>query len=117
MQIYQKIEEILSAKGISKNQLLINAGLAKNVMSNMKNGSMPSVDKIAAIAEALDVSIDSLLGIEQHTEPIALRASETEWLYILSRMTDEDLLKVRDYTRYLLWLQNQAAEDSPKSQK
>lgn len=40
-QIYQSIENIVKAKGTNDTKMLANAGLKKNVMTNIKNGSMP----------------------------------------------------------------------------
>lgn len=56
-QIYQSIENIVKAKGTNDTKMLANAGLKKNVMTNIKNGSMPSIDKIAAIAGLRCVSM------------------------------------------------------------
>ena len=42
--------------------MLVDSGLSKNVLDNMKKGSMPSVDKVAKIADFLEVSVDFLLG-------------------------------------------------------
>lgn len=68
-QIYQSIENIVKAKGTNDTKMLANAGLKKNVMTNIKNGSMPSIDKIAAIADVLDVSIDDLIGRNKKSAP------------------------------------------------
>lgn len=48
---------------------LTGIGLAKNTISNMKSGSMPSADKLCLIADALDVSVDYLLGIQKKSAP------------------------------------------------
>lgn len=44
-------------------------------------------------------------------EPIIIKASESDWDKILSQMSDESLVMLRDYAKYLLWRQVQAAAD------
>jgi transcriptional regulator with XRE-family HTH domain len=39
--------------------------MSRNTINNLKGGSIPSVDKIASIADYFDVSIDYLLGREE----------------------------------------------------
>ena len=60
--IEERIMSIAASKDLSKNKLLINAGLNKSVFDNMKKGQIPSVDKIHKIADYLDCSVDYLLG-------------------------------------------------------
>lgn len=50
-------------------------------------------------------------------EPIIIKASESDWTQILNQLSPESLVKLRDYTRFLLWLQDQDAANSLKSQK
>lgn len=60
--IEKRIMSIATKKGLSKNKLLINAGLSKSVFDNMKKGQIPSVDKIHTLADYLGCSVDYLLG-------------------------------------------------------
>ena len=91
-QIYQNIERILESRGISDRQLLIDSGLKKNVMANMKSGSMPSADKIAVIAEYLDVPVDVLLGTKKAASDSSVRSSIIEKVYSLSDSQVDRLL-------------------------
>lgn len=91
-QIYQNIEKILESRGISDRQLLIDSGLKKNVMANMKSGSMPSADKIAVIAEYLDVPVDVLLGTKKAASDSSVRSSIIEKVYSLSDSQVDRLL-------------------------
>lgn len=63
-QIAQKIERILNSRQVSTRQFLADTGLAKNTISNMKGGSMPSADKLATIAVALHIPLADLMEIE-----------------------------------------------------
>ena len=69
-QIHQRIEYELKSKGISGRKMLLESGLSKNIMDNMKNGSMPSADKIAKISEYLGVSIDFIMGMTASPQTI-----------------------------------------------
>ncbi len=65
-EIAQIIESNIS---VSNSAFLKNIGLSGTTIANMKSGSMPSADKIGLIAEALDVSVDYLLGIQKKSAP------------------------------------------------
>lgn len=60
--IEQRIVYIAKKLGLSKNKLLMNANMGKNLFDNMKRGTIPSVEKIHIIADYLNVSVDYLLG-------------------------------------------------------
>jgi hypothetical protein len=59
----QRIIEIVRARGTTVNALLLNNRLSKKVVDNMKAGRMPSADKLAVLARALEVSVFYLLGM------------------------------------------------------
>ena len=52
---------------ITVRQLLINAELGRNTMTNFKT-SMPKADNLAKIADCLDCSVDYLLGRTDNPE-------------------------------------------------
>ena len=54
--------ELAQNHGLSKNKLLQNANLSKGLFDRIKQGQVPSIDKIQAIAEYLNCSVDYLLG-------------------------------------------------------
>ena len=62
--------------GITKVKLFSLCGLNKNIVNNLKNGSVPSVDKIAVIADYFNVSVDYLLG--RTNEPAAALEIDTD---------------------------------------
>ena len=63
--IAQTIVRLCAEKGISANQMLQEAHLSKSFVDNLKKGSMPSVDKICAVADYFHVTVDFLLGKEE----------------------------------------------------
>ena len=57
-----KITWAAEQKGISINRLMSAAGVSKSVVDRMKLGNMPSAEKVTAIASALEVPSEFLLG-------------------------------------------------------
>lgn len=60
--IAERIRFAAKEKGVSVNALLKSIGLSKNTVSSLLAGSMIATDSIAKIADALDCSVDYLLG-------------------------------------------------------
>lgn len=60
--VAQRIVDAAEKRGISVNKLMSAAGVSKSVVDRLKLGTMPSADKIAAIAAILDVPTDYLMG-------------------------------------------------------
>jgi transcriptional regulator with XRE-family HTH domain len=108
-----------SKKGTSPNAVCKAIGLSNATATGWKNGTLPKADVLVKIAKHLDVSVDYLLGIKKETplEPLALKASKSEWIYILERMSDENLIKLRDYALLLLMSQDQDGQGDQGSQK
>ena len=57
------IKAELKNKNITTAKMLSDVGLDKSVLVSMKNGSMPSADKLAKIALYLNVSMEYLMGL------------------------------------------------------
>lgn len=60
-ELYIRIKMASDLKYGSVNKMLQSCNLSKSTVSNIKSGSMPSSDKLNAIADALDVTADWLL--------------------------------------------------------
>lgn len=56
------IEKLCLEKNIPVKEMLVQSGLSRNVVDNLKKGSVPSVDKIAQIADYFGCSVDYILG-------------------------------------------------------
>ena len=61
MQFYENFCNACKLRDISPSALLIKLGKSKSTITQWKNGSMPSIEIIPVIADALGVSIDYLL--------------------------------------------------------
>lgn len=56
------IETLCHTKGISKTTAYIQSGVGKDFGANIKKGNIPSTEKVKALADYLNCSIDYLLG-------------------------------------------------------
>jgi transcriptional regulator with XRE-family HTH domain len=107
-------------KGTSPNAVCKEIGLSNATATGWKNGTLPKADVLVKLAKHLDVSVDYLLGVknEKPLEPIALRASVSEWTELLNSLSDENLIKLRDYAQLLILQQHsQAEKEDQGSQK
>ncbi|MBR6554220.1 MAG: helix-turn-helix transcriptional regulator [Clostridia bacterium] len=68
----QRIADFRRSKGISQLSLAEMADISKEHLSNLERGNkLPSAKTLARIASALDVSLDTLVGVDNvksHTE-------------------------------------------------
>lgn len=99
MQIYDSIETMRIVRGISQRQLLADCGLSKSFMDNLKKGSMPSVDKIAAVADFFGCSIDMIVGREKNIAPIEVDKSELA--ASLKDLSSEELRRLIEFAKFL----------------
>ena len=88
--LYERVKELVEQKGVSINQMLRSCGLNPSLMTDVKNkGTIPSAEKIAKMADYLEVSVDYLLGRSEVTY-LAANASGAEY-HKLSRENKEKL--------------------------
>lgn len=67
--IVSRITELCKEKDVSVNRMLQETGQNKNVVDNLKKGSKPSIEKVSAIAEYFNVSVDYILGKTENKMP------------------------------------------------
>ena len=113
--------------GLSQVDLAKAVGVSKASVCRWESGDISNMkrDKIQKLADALHISPIDLLDEETEgfsnektpLEPLALKASKSEWIYILERMSDEKLIKLRDYALLLLMSQDQDGQGDQESQK
>lgn len=58
----EKIKEMCDKRNVSIDKMLKDSQAGTSTVDNMKRGSAPSIDKIIAIANYFDCSVDYLLG-------------------------------------------------------
>lgn len=99
MQIYDNVETMRLVRNISQRQLLADCGLSKSFMDNLRKGSMPSVDKIAAIADYFGCTIDSIVGREKNNAPI--EADKGELAASLRDMSKAEISRLIEFAKFL----------------
>ena len=99
MQIYNNIETMRIVRGISQRQFLSDCGLSKSFMDNLKKGSMPSVDKVAAVADYFGCSVDVIIGREKNNAPI--EANKSELAASLKELSSDELRRLIDFAKFL----------------
>ena len=62
------IELLVNQRNESRTKVFVNSGVGKDFFSNLNKGQIPSIEKIASLAEYLGVSIDYLIGREHTTQ-------------------------------------------------
>lgn len=67
----QIIDMKLKEKNISARKMLLDLHLSNNLLTKWRKGNVPSLDKITAIAQYLDVPVSYLLGEVQAFETLA----------------------------------------------
>ena len=93
-QMYTVIKSVLKSREISDLQCEVESGVTRGTLRNMMMGSMPSIDKIAMIADYLDISVDFILGRSSftfsHNSPIdsqlALSDEELDMLAVFANV-------------------------------
>lgn len=60
--LIEKITTLCRKKGVSVNQMALEAGVNKSFVDNLKKGSFPSADKLLLVARYFGVSVDHLLS-------------------------------------------------------
>ena len=91
------IESACRAKGMTVNQALINCGLEKSFVSNIKLGRTPSVSRMATLAKFLGVSIESLIGNEVPNQTMQERALDA----FLALSSDERKAFIQEAVKHI----------------
>ena len=106
--LYDRLKLFCTNKGTSVTNLCEQVTGSRGNLVTWKKGYMRS-DQLAKCAEILDVPVGALLYDD---EPILAKASKSEWDAILEGLSDDSLLQLRDYVKYLYWKQAQAGLDN-----
>ena len=62
MQYLQIIDQKLKEKNTTAKKMLSDLNYSHSLITQWRKGNVPSLDKIIAVAEYLDISVSSLLG-------------------------------------------------------
>lgn len=83
----QNVEKFCDIKGVKKTKACDESGAGKNIISQVKQGASPSVDKVQALARYLGVTTSDLLG---ETKPSSLSEKEDKLLDAYRAMESDD---------------------------
>lgn len=111
----ERLTEALEKKNISPAELARRIGVNDGTISNYKKGRYAPKDKrVEDIAKALNISIawlmgaDVQMGVFSETKEPAEADPRIEMIYnLIKNMSDENLMKLLDYARYLIAQQSQ----------
>lgn len=106
--MYERIVEEIQHKGIkSIRELERLAGLSNGTIKSIRNGSMPSSDRLARIADVLGVSVNYLLTGKPDDDPLDDTTPPEEYakqrkvLRLLEGLSDENYKAAIDYLTFL----------------
>ena len=102
------IKKLAKSKNIALKDLFESAGMGRNTMSHMVNGSMPKADNLARIAERLDCTVDYLLGKNDEPETDDDEIDINNIQFALSKatgdpteLTETDIEDVKTFVRFI----------------
>lgn len=100
MKFGDRIKALRSERGLTLDQLAQNTGSSKSYIWELenKNPPRPSAEKLSAIASALGVTVDYLLGADEQTLDMA---EDTAFFRQYSRMPEETRRQIREMARIL----------------
>lgn len=98
MTTFEIVKKLCNERKISINDLEKSLGYSKNTLYRLKTQT-PGADKLQAIADYFDVSVDYLLGrtnIKRYDEPdtIAAHHDGEDW-------TEEELEEIEEFKRFV----------------
>lgn len=99
------IISLAKRKKLTVKQLLLDCELGKNTVDYMKNGSMPSADKLAVIAKYLDVSMEYLIGLTDNPKPPTIINFTQEQLLMMladqDGLSEDSIRQLKEYANLL----------------
>ncbi|MBL28270.1 MAG: transcriptional regulator [Rhodospirillaceae bacterium] len=100
MKFGDRIKALRTERGLTLDQLAQATGSSKSYIWELenKNPPRPSAEKLSAIASALGVTVDYLLGADEQTLDTA---EDTAFFRQYSRMSEETRRQIREMARIL----------------
>lgn len=92
----KRLKETRELRRLNQEQLAVKAGLPSTAISHFESEARkPSFDNLRKLADALEVSIDYLMG--RTDEPKGEKAHEAEIFRNYENLTDQDRQLARDF--------------------
>lgn len=98
------IQRLASELGMNTNTALLQSGVGKNFISNIRQGSAPSTEKVVQLADYFNVSTDYLLGRtddrEKEPAPEDEGGLDPELAALIKRIPADRMPEVERYLRF-----------------
>ena len=136
---WDKFLQLCNQKHMKPNPVAKELGISSGAVTKWKNGATPQGETLVKIGNYFDVPVDTLIfdnlkgykAIEnpqevrekiiggaintalehgQKVEVISVKATAKEWFEILSKLSDDNLIKLKEYAELLLLQQAQASQ-------
>lgn len=94
MSVAEMIKKIQASRGLTNAELAEKSGVKKRTLENWfaKNGNPnPTLNELQKVAKALEVSLDTLVGNEQMSEPENFYDKYSRYKDLLARIDELDL--------------------------
>lgn len=94
----ENIKRLASQRGIKKTEACVASGAGKSFISNMiGKDQAPSFDKVLQLAQYFDVSIDYLIGYNEHSTEDTVKT----YLFGTTNVDDDIFNQVKQYAKFL----------------
>ena len=128
---WDKFLQLCNQKNMKPNPVAKELGISSGAVTKWKNGATPQGETLIKIAKYFGVPVGYLIddiekmeirekiigGINtalehgQKVEVISVKATAKEWFEILSKLSDDNLIKLKEYAELLLLQQAQASQN------
>lgn len=94
-QFNENLKDARIQRGLSQKEVAESIGVAKSTYSLYESGSRePNVQTIKKIADVLNISADTLLGVDDQPQTIAAHFDGTEY-------TEEEINKINEFAAFV----------------
>lgn len=97
--VQETIISMMNKRNMSQAELSRLSGVSKSSLSRYLSGDEMPASKLLAIANALDVTVDKILGIEHQSS--RLSTDEDELLRLFRRMDADGRAELLEYAEYI----------------
>lgn len=105
--LYSNIKRLCAEHRVSILKMTQETGISKSSVYDLNGGRNGiSVETATKIADYFGITVNELYSGEQKEKPPTMDGRVFELITICNQLTDENLLKVADYIRYLLSTQS-----------
>lgn len=137
--LYEQIEQLCAKRGINITKLCKETGISRSALTELKKGRTQNLSSqnIYAIAQYFEIppeyfmawedgkinkytlfpmnlcEVDDLIdknSPEETKSPPVPEGTEDEWLEMLLKLNEDELLELRNYVRYLRYKRDHAAD-------